>query len=185
MRFSTFFCATAALTFVAASPHAAHGEKWARKLAEIKLKARFVPSNVDDSGEDSFELIGDLVSPGPTSAVGKSIANILLGQEDPESDDKYVLNGLLVPRLGTSACAKDTCCVWKWISDEMEAKFKGALGRCNKFARFAVRAGFHDAGAWEKGLTFGGADGSLVLGGEISRPENNGLQEIVAVYQQW
>lgn len=183
MRFSTIFYASATLSFVTASPtsHAAHGRQWARKMAEIRARA----DNIDDSGEDSFELIGDLVSPGPTSKTSKTIANILLGNDDPESDDRYLLDGLIVPRLGSSSCAKDTCCVWKWMSDEMEDKFKGRVGRCNKFARYAVRAGFHDAGTWEKNLTFGGADGSLVLAGEISRPENKGLEEIVAVYQQW
>jgi hypothetical protein len=34
-------------------------------------------------------------------------------------------------------------------------------------------------------LTFGGADGSLVLANEITRAENHGLEEIVVVYQQW
>lgn len=69
----------------------------------------------------------------------------------------------------------------------MSSKFKAnILGtRCSKYARFAVRAGFHDAGAWEKGLDFGGADGSLVLSDERNRPENNGLQEIIAVYEDW
>jgi hypothetical protein len=179
MRFSTLLSISAALSFVTASPH---GAAWAKKLAEIKLKAR---ADAPDGVEDSDEMIGDLVSPGPTTPVGQSIANILIGTEDPYSDDRYVLGGLLVPRLGTSLCARDPCCVWKWIADEMKLKFKGHLGQCNKFARYSVRAGFHDAGTWEKNLTYGGADGSLVLANEITRPENNGLQEIVAVYQTW
>lgn len=40
-------------------------------------------------------------------------------------------------------------------------------------------------GAWEKGLSFGGADGSLVLANEITRADNKGLEEIIPVYQQW
>jgi catalase (peroxidase I) len=43
----------------------------------------------------------------------------------------------------------------------------------------AVRLGFHDAGSWSTASTFGGAGGSLLLSSEeISRPENNGLQEV-------
>jgi catalase (peroxidase I) len=50
-------------------------------------------------------------------------------------------------------------------------------------ARAAIRLGFHDAGTWSgtlaaQGQDFGGADGSFVLYGEISRPENAGLEDI-------
>jgi hypothetical protein len=184
MKFSTIIYSSFALGFVAASPHgSAYGKEWAKKLAQIKARA----ARPIDSPEDSNELIGDLETLGATTPVGTTIQEILIGEEDPQSKDAYLLGGLLVPRLGTSSCAKDTCCVWKWIADEMAAKFKAnILGtQCNKFARFAVRAGFHDAGAWEKGLDFGGADGSLVLAGEGSRGENKGLEEIIIVYQQW
>lgn len=45
-----------------------------------------------------------------------------------------------------------------------------------------MRAGFHDAGSWDKNAANGGADGSLIMGfGEESRPENNGLQGITAL----
>jgi catalase (peroxidase I) len=67
----------------------------------------------------------------------------------------------------------------------MAAKFRGASFRCNSFARGAVRLGFHDAGAWQKGLDYGGADGSIILTDELSRPVNNGLQEIAAVQVGW
>jgi hypothetical protein len=87
--------------------------------------------------------------------------------------------------LGSPACAKDTCCTWKYIADEMVAKFKGPSFRCNAFARGAVRLGFHDAAAWKKGLTFGGADGSILLTDELNRPINKGLEEIAAVTKQW
>lgn len=39
--------------------------------------------------------------------------------------------------------------------------------------------GFHDAGAWDKTSTSGGADGSLLLSSdEITRSENNGMQTV-------
>ncbi|KAF2269764.1 heme peroxidase [Lojkania enalia] len=50
-------------------------------------------------------------------------------------------------------------------------------GRCNDFARQAVRLGFHDAGTWSK-TQRGGADGSSVLAGEASRPIDRDLEEI-------
>lgn len=68
----------------------------------------------------------------------------------------------------------------------MYQKFRGPSARCNKFARGAVRLGFHDAGTWKKGNSFGGADGSVILTNEISvRPANKGLEEITAVTKQW
>jgi len=69
----------------------------------------------------------------------------------------------------------------------MEKRFKGRSGRCNKWARFAVRLGFHDAGTWSKYTAdYGGADGSIILSGtELSRGENNGLQDISVKMQKW
>lgn len=91
-------------------------------------------------------MIGDLVSPGPITANGKHVADILLGKAEPQSSETYPLLGIIVPLKGTAACAKDTCCIWKYIADEMANQFRGPLGKCNKFARYAVRGGFHDAG---------------------------------------
>jgi hypothetical protein len=80
---------------------------------------------------------------------------------------------------------QDTCCVWKYVADEMAAKFKGDSGRCNLYARGAVRLGFHDAAAWKKGMSYGGADGSMILTDEISRDINRGLEEIVDQTRMW
>lgn len=108
---------------------------------------------------------------------------MILGKADAQSDEKLTAP---VAALGTDACAKDTCCVWKYIADEMLAKFKGPSYRCNQFARGAVRLGFHDAGAWKKGLDYGGADGSVILTNEIAaRSVNKGLEEITAVTKGW
>lgn len=65
---------------------------------------------------------------------------------------------------------------------QLTSLFRGQSGRCNKYARAAIRLGFHDAGALEEGLGYGGADGSIVLAGEeMGREKNRGLQDIVRV----
>ena len=108
---------------------------------------------------------------------------MLIGNADAQSDER--LSSPVAP-LGSDACKKDTCCVWKYVADEMVAKFRGNSFRCNKYARGAVRLGFHDAGAWKKGLDFGGADGSIILTEEIAlRPINKGLEEIRDVTRAW
>jgi hypothetical protein len=73
------------------------------------------------------------------------------------------------------------------ISDTLTSLFKNATTEeCTSDARAAVRAGFHDAGTWSSSLAlsgqdYGGADGSIYLFGETSRPENHGLERIVNV----
>lgn len=65
------------------------------------------------------------------------------------------------------------------VSNTLTGLFLEADGQCNDNARAAIRFGFHDAGAWDKTQTNGGADGSLLMDfGEETRPENNGLQNI-------
>lgn len=130
----------------------------------------------DGEVEDVPVLIGD-IKDGGTTPVGKSIANILLTTESGQSS----VGGYKIPgQLGTPKCKADTCCVWAHISLQLTNLFRGQSGRCNKYARAAIRLGFHDAGPWKEGLDFGGADGSIILAKEeISRPDNNGLQDIV------
>lgn len=143
MKFTSILFSFALVGVVAAAPQAsAEKAKWVRTLAQLKERALLPP----DGPEDSFEMIGDLVSPGPTTSIGRLVADILLGKAEPQSSETYPLLGILVPPKGTAACAKDICCIWKYIVDEMSNKFRGPLGKCNKFARYAVRGGFHDAG---------------------------------------
>jgi hypothetical protein len=112
----------------------------------------------------------------------KAVADIIVGKADGQSTD----NAYAVPgELGTPACMQDSCCVWKYVADDMAAKFKGDSGRCNLYARGAVRLGFHDAAAWKKGMSNGGADGSMILTDEISRDINRGLEEIVDQTRMW
>jgi hypothetical protein len=105
-----------------------------------------------------------------------------MGTADAQSAER--INGAM-PKLGSPECAADRCCVMKYIADEMTAKFRGPSGRCTAPARGAVRLGFHDAGTWKKGAEYGGADGSMILTDELSRPVNMGLSEIVDITKGW
>ncbi|KAJ9637333.1 fungal class II heme-containing peroxidase [Coniosporium apollinis] len=70
--------------------------------------------------------------------------------------------------------------VWTTISKELTGLFL-SNGQCNDAARAAIRASFHDCGTWNKAQgNTGGCDGSLILAGELERPDNNGLQGISA-----
>nr|ARH52641.1 peroxidase [Ustulina deusta] len=151
------------------------------------------PADLDnvgaDLGDDSFELLGDLVtlSSSNLTQVGRDIRELLLNFGAPESDVSYIN----VPALNSTACAEDTCCVWKYIADEMTDLYRGESGRCTKWARMAVRLGFHDAGAWSKAAANqgGGADGSICLTDEYTLPENGGLEDMclqmITWYDEW
>jgi hypothetical protein len=138
-----------------------------------------IPQAGTIDGDAPAELIGDLLN-GATTPVGRSISNILIGSESAQSS----VSAYLPPILGTPACKKDTCCPWFYISLLLSAAFTGPTGRCNSLARSAIRLGFHDAGTWSKSLAaagqdFGGADGSIALAGESTRPENHGLENVI------
>ncbi|KAL8391948.1 hypothetical protein RB595_002237 [Gaeumannomyces hyphopodioides] len=161
---------------LAASPALAHpGMK--SILSEIKARA----------GEtlESDELIGDLVTleSSKLTPVGQSIKELLTRGGTPESDEAYTSQ---LPGKDTPACAADTCCIWKYLADDLVKEFRDSTGRCTDSARGAVRLGFHDAAGWSKNTgDRGGADGSLILAPEeILRGENNGLQEVVAQTKQ-
>jgi manganese peroxidase len=141
----------------------------------------------DDKG-DSFELLGDLATlpDKQLTPVGKDLKKLLTGSGDPESNERYPN----APALSNKKCKEDTCCVWKYIADDMFQLFQGRSGRCTKWARFAVRLGFHDAGTWSKQTDKlgGGADGSIVrsgANGERKRGENRGLTEIIEKMEGW
>jgi Peroxidase len=109
------------------------------------------------------------------------VADLLVGNADALTSE--IITAAPAP-LGSDACKKDTCCTWKYVADEMLAKFKGQSFRCNNFARGAIRLGFHDAAGWQKGAAYGGADGSILLTDELSRPVNKGLEEIAVMTKQ-
>lgn len=146
-------------------------------LKEVELLAR----------ADSFnpnQLLGDLrtLKDNQLTRDGREIKTILSGRGNPENFDGY----RDVPRRDSTKCRQDTCCVWKYIADDLERLFQGRSGRCTKWARYAIRMGFHDAGSWSVATEKqgGGADGSILLAdGELSRGENTGLGDIAGVYR--
>ncbi|GJC95940.1 peroxidase [Colletotrichum higginsianum] len=161
---------------LAAVPGAMAYPGMGQQIEDIKARA-------SDRG-DSNELLGDLISlqDRQLTAVGKDVKRILQGKGDPESNDRYILK---VPDLTSDKCKKDTCCVWRYVADDMYQFMAGKSGRCTGLARAAVRLGFHDAGTWSKATASqgGGADGSILLApGEIDRFENRGLQEVAAKF---
>ncbi|KAK2063731.1 peroxidase [Colletotrichum caudatum] len=152
-------------------------------LSEIRSRADQDGTGPDEG--DSNELIGDLLTldDSQLTPVGKSVKQLLTGSGTPESDETYTN----LAAKGTPACAADTCCIWKYIANDLQGVFKGSSGRCTDFARAAVRLGFHDAGGWSKNTgPLGGADGSIILAPEeMTRGENRGLEEIVAQTNVW
>ncbi|KAI8182012.1 Versatile peroxidase VPL1 [Colletotrichum sp. SAR 10_70] len=148
------------------------------------------------SGGKSTEIIGDLATldDSKLTPVGNNIKQLLSGAGNAESDEAYPSgkkrSAPIHPRdyaKDTPACAADTCCIWKYIADDLATTFRGESGRCTDFARAAIRLGFHDAAGWSKGTgNLGGADGSIVLSSsEASRVENKGLEEIIEQTKTW
>ncbi|OLN97887.1 Ligninase LG5-like protein 1 [Colletotrichum chlorophyti] len=165
-------------------------------FAEISSRAKKGPGKgpaTDNAGADegdSNELLGDLPNLGDAqlTTVGRSVKALLTGFDNPESDDAYTVSPKnRFPDKGSAACAADTCCIWKYIANDLQAVYRGKSGRCTDFARAAIRLGFHDAGGWSKSTgDLGGADGSIILAPEeITRGENRGLEEIIAQTQIW
>ncbi|KAH3974897.1 peroxidase [Parastagonospora nodorum] len=150
------------------------------ELPEEELPEEELPE-VGDDGPDGG-LIGDL-NDGILSPEGQNIADILLGNGKTTEE-----NFEIGTRPGfddhTDCDGKDPCCRWYYISKDLTAVFHNADGTCNSLARQSIRMGFHDAGTWSaklaaSGKNNGGADGSLVLFGELSRPENFGMEGAV------
>lgn len=139
-----------------------------------------------EANQPKPELLGDLehLPECSLTPTGSAIKHILLGQINPQDlFSTYVF----VPRKDTPECAADTCCIWKYIADELKDAMVGTAGRCNKLARGAIRLGFHDAGGWSRNTgPYGGADGSILLANECEeRRENGGLEGICAQMRVW
>jgi hypothetical protein len=127
----------------------------------------------------TLPLIGDLVTVGAVTPVGKLVEGCLQDASGASCEVATPKTYVAPGELGSTACAKDTCCVWNYVAADLVELYTNENGTCNDYARAAVRLGFHDACAWSLTTGPGGADGSLVLGAdEINRPENNGLQTI-------
>lgn len=110
-----------------------------------------------------------------TERAASGVVAILQGQSALADGATYGPPGA----IGSPACEKDKCCLWHYISLEMVEWFKDG-NRCGSLARQAIRLMFHDSGAWNTTMDFGGADGSAVLTEEADRRENSGLKEISA-----
>jgi hypothetical protein len=136
----------------------------------------------------STELLADLktLPDSDLSPAGWTIKNILLLNRaavlPQDTTTVYTPPG----PVDSPECRADTCCVWKYVADDMAAVFHdAATGECTELARQAVRLGFHDAGTWSKTAGGGGADGSIILAMEWLRAENFGLEGIAPVMQGW
>jgi hypothetical protein len=130
------------------------------------------------------EFIGDLTTLPESELTPAVIAikDILLGGGTGQD-----LSTIYTPPgpLGTSECRNDTCCVWKYVADDMASAFRDSSGQCNELARQAIRIGFHDAGTWSKSGGGGGANGAIILAGEWTRRENRGLEDIAIQLSAW
>ncbi|CAI6337501.1 unnamed protein product [Periconia digitata] len=142
-------------------------------------------ASAKEARQDTKQLIGDLktLKDSQLTSVGKDIKAILLNQQNALST--VIDTGAPAGTPDSAACKADLCCIWKWISYDMTARFNGSSGRCTKYARAAVRLGFHDSGAWSTSSSFGGADGSILLTDEINRGENSGLEFIAEQMKAW
>jgi hypothetical protein len=178
MKFSTLLAA--AITASGIQDTLAHpGMK--KTVEEVKNLIRQEEDH-EHHGSLSEELIGDLATlpDSKLTSVGRTVKAIITGKEDAESNERTII----WPLVGGLLCKKDTCCVWHHISNDMEALFRGTSGRCTSLARQAIRIGFHDAGTWSKSGGGGGADGSIILAGEMARADNRGMEGIVAEYKK-
>ncbi|KAK4222634.1 versatile peroxidase VPL1 [Podospora fimiseda] len=139
--------------------------------------------------QSSPELLADLktLSDSQLTTVGKIIKDILLLDRTTNSPQDFAGVRYSAPgALGSTACSQSTCCVWKYVADEIYSTFRNTeTGTCNNLARQAVRLAFHDSGTWSKTLGGSGADGSIILAGEWTRGENRGMDDIVARIQTW
>ncbi|KAI1267982.1 peroxidase [Xylariaceae sp. FL1019] len=131
-------------------------------------------------GARSTIVFGDLTQ-GSLSKTGDDIKGILQGGPATSGDSSaYTPPG----SLNSTACSNDPLCLWYYVAQDMADDFADANG-CTDLARGAIRQGFHDAGAWDVHAPYGGADGSLLLSDELSRPENLGLQSIGDRTREW
>lgn len=136
----------------------------------------------------SEELIGDLATlpDSKLSEVGRAIKLILNGDKDSKPQNYADVYPAKMPGKDSPECSADTCCIWKYIANDMMGVMMGDAGRCNLYARGAIRLGFHDAGTWSKKADAGGADGSIINFNECdTRSVNKGLSEICELMRMW
>ncbi len=69
----------------------------------------------------------------------------------------------------SDACSKDKCCIWSYIAADMAAAFTDG-DQCSISPVVPSVLAF-DAATWNSSLPSGGADGSILVSGELSRSE--------------
>ena len=102
----------------------------------------------------------------------------------------HIYAAIVLTLVTSSICSfhhkRDSCPeIWSTISATLVGDFvDSSTGQCTNLARGSIRAAFHDCGTWDttQGAT-GGCDGSLLLSGEASRTENNGLAATITYLQ--
>lgn len=168
---------TLCVTTASSYPHYSNPEFFSR------LQHRqIIGGSSGSDGSNDPPLIGDLKH-AIISQSAKDIVSIFLSDPPPSAQPQNLDIGTK-PVSDVSQCdPTDSCCPWFFVSEYLTSQFVGSDGLCNDLARAAIRLGFHDAGTWSQSLAasgqdFGGADGSFVLFGEDSRPENSGLGEV-------
>ncbi|RDA84483.1 hypothetical protein CP532_0076 [Ophiocordyceps camponoti-leonardi (nom. inval.)] len=134
----------------------------------------------------STELLGDLATlqDGQLTQTGRDIKAILQGSGS--GIDATSTAGNVAPK-GSTQCAQDPCCIWKYIADDMHNAMVDSNGQCNDLSHGCIRLGFHDAWGWSKSSgPAGGADGSIVLAGECeSRSGNANLPDTCSQMRTW
>lgn len=144
------------------------------------LSRRQDPATITAPSPESTSLPPDAIAAAsPDGIIG---ADPMLGG----TTDTHKKPGDKPPKGESGQCPP----VWKKISRELTPMFT-ENGQCNDLARGAIRAAFHDCGAYKLSLgNNAGCDGSLFLAPEeLGRPENGGLVDIVpklgAIAQQY
>ncbi|KAL2149354.1 hypothetical protein VTH82DRAFT_8702 [Thermothelomyces myriococcoides] len=141
-----------------------------------------------DTQRPTGRLLADIRNLPDTSLspAGWMIKNILLGNRAVVSPQDLTAIYTVPGPLNSTECRRETCCVWKHITEVMAASFRDGIGRCNELARQAIRLGFHDAGTWSSSSGDGGADGSILLAPkELARDDNHGLEVVGAQMAAW
>ncbi|GAB1317959.1 hypothetical protein MFIFM68171_08169 [Madurella fahalii] len=134
------------------------------------------------------ELLADLktLRDDELTSAGWTIKNILLINRTAVLPQDLTTVYTAPGPLESDECRRETCCLWKYIADDMAAAFTDtSTGECNTLARQAIRLGFHDAATWSKTAGGGGADGSIILADEWKRTENLGVEVIAAQMKEW
>ena len=182
-----------------ASDAAAHSSRHARfyntdMYKEIARAAAAAQVEEKQANARSLNLLGDLLhlADDALSDTGKTIKQILAGDLDahaPPSSHGHHKSTTAETAPTSSSTSPASCSVWAQVGRAIQPAFRDSNGTgagCSALARGAIRLGFHDAGAWNTSVGWGGADGSILLNAtELARTENAGLADVVQQMLAW